>query len=113
MKKILLIDGFSILHRAFYAIPPLTTVEGVHTGAIFGFMNILLRFLDEEKPDYVGVAFDLPAPTFRHAQYGAYKGTRRAMPDELREQIPTLKGLLTKMNLPPVECAGYEADDII
>ncbi|MCL2365002.1 MAG: DNA polymerase I, partial [Defluviitaleaceae bacterium] len=89
------------------------TVEGVHTGAIFGFMNILLRFLDEEKPDYLSVAFDLPAPTFRHEQYGAYKGTRRAMPDELRAQIPTLKELLAKMNVPPVECAGYEADDII
>jgi DNA polymerase-1 len=113
MKKILLIDGFSILNRAFYALPPFTTAAGEHTGAIFGFMSILLRFLDEEKPDYITVAFDLPAPTFRHERYGAYKGTRRAMPDELREQIPALKVLLTKMGLPPTECTGYEADDII
>jgi len=113
VEKILLVDGFSILNRAFYALPPLTTASGVHTGAIFGFMNILTRFLDEEKPAYVTVAWDLPVPTFRHERYGAYKGTRRTMPDELREQVPTLKNLLAKMNLPAAECAGYEADDII
>ncbi|MCL2500208.1 MAG: DNA polymerase I [Defluviitaleaceae bacterium] len=113
LKKILLIDGFSILNRAFYALPPLTTAAGEHTGAIFGFMNILFRFIDEEKPDYITVAFDLPVPTFRHERYGAYKGTRRAMPDELREQVPTLKSLLIKMGLPPAEYAGYEADDVI
>jgi DNA polymerase-1 len=113
MKKIMLVDGFSILNRAFYALPPLSTKTGVHTGAVFGFMSIFLRFLDEEKPDYITVAFDLPIPTFRHERYGAYKGTRRSMPDELREQVPTLKTLLTKMGLPPAECAGYEADDII
>ncbi|MCL2187860.1 MAG: DNA polymerase I [Defluviitaleaceae bacterium] len=113
MKKILLIDGFSILNRAFYALPPLTTASGAHTGAIFGFLSILMRFLDEEKPDYITVAFDLPVPTFRHERYGAYKGTRKSMPDELREQVPTLKALLEKMGLPPAECAGYEADDII
>ncbi|MCL2605092.1 MAG: DNA polymerase I [Defluviitaleaceae bacterium] len=113
LKKILLIDGFSILNRAFYALPPLTTAAGEHTGAIFGFMSILFRFIDEEKPDYITVAFDLPVPTFRHELYGAYKGTRRAMPDELREQVPTLKSLLVKMGLPPAEYAGYEADDVI
>jgi len=113
VKKILLIDGFSILNRAFYALPPLTTAAGVHTGAVFGFMSIFLRFLDEEKPDYITIAFDLPQPTFRHERYGAYKGTRRSMPDELREQVPLLKALLEKMNLPPAECAGFEADDVI
>jgi DNA polymerase-1 len=113
MKKILFVDGFSILNRAFYALPPLTTAKGEHTGAIFGFISILLRFIDEEKPDYITVAFDLPVPTFRHERYGAYKGTRRSMPDELRAQVPVLKDLLAKMDLPPAECAGYEADDVI
>ncbi|MCL2204542.1 MAG: DNA polymerase I [Defluviitaleaceae bacterium] len=113
MKKILLVDGFSILNRAFYALPAFTMSSGAHTGAIFGFMGILLRFVDEEKPDYITVAFDLPVPTFRHERYGAYKGTRRAMPDELRQQVPALKALLGKMGLSPAEYPGYEADDII
>ena len=111
--KILLIDGFSILNRAFYAIPLLTAPSGEFTNAVYGFLNILFRFLDEEKPDYLTVAFDLPQPTFRHEAYGAYKGTRKSMPDELRAQVPILKGLLAKMQIKMAECPGFEADDII
>ncbi|MCL1787632.1 MAG: DNA polymerase I [Defluviitaleaceae bacterium] len=112
-KKILLIDGFSILNRAFYALPPLSNKEGEYTNAVFGFMNIFFRFCDEENPDYITVAFDLPQPTFRHEAYGAYKGTRKGMPDELRAQVPTLKNLLEKMHINIAECAGFEADDVI
>jgi len=112
-RKILLIDGFSILNRAFYALPLLSTKDGEYTNAVFGFMNIFFRFCDEEQPDYITVAFDLPQPTFRHEQYGAYKGTRKGMPDELRAQVPTLKHLLEKMQINIAECAGFEADDVI
>jgi len=112
-RKILLIDGFSILNRAFYALPLLTTKEGEYTNAVYGFMNIFFRFCDEEKPDYITVAFDLPQPTFRHEKYGAYKGTRKSMPEELRGQVPILKDLLAKMQIGIAECPGFEADDVI
>ena len=111
--KILLIDGFSILNRAFYALPLLSNSEGEYTNAVFGFLNIFLKFLDEEKPDFVTVAFDLPQPTFRHEMYGAYKGKRKGMPDELCTQVPTLKVLLEKMGVVLASCVGYEADDVI
>ncbi|MCL2456639.1 MAG: DNA polymerase, partial [Defluviitaleaceae bacterium] len=111
--KLLLFDGFSILNRAFYALPPLTNSAGEFTNAIYGFLNIFFRFVDEEKPEHVIVAFDLPQPTFRHEMFGAYKGTRKGMPDELRAQVPALKTLLQKMGVVLSECAGYEADDII
>ena len=111
--KILLIDGHSILNRAFYGLPDLTNSEGRHTGAVYGFLNILFRILDEEKPKYLTVAFDLHEPTFRHKMYDAYKGTRKAMPEELREQVPVIKELLQKMNITTVELPGYEADDVI
>jgi len=111
--KILLFDAFSVLNRAFYAIPLLTNKEGEYTNAVYGFMNIFLRFLDEEKPDYITVAWDLPQPTFRHEAYGAYKANRKGMPDELRAQVPTLKALLEKMQINMAECPGYEADDVI
>lgn len=84
-KKIVLIDGHSIMNRAFYGLPLLSNSEGLHTNAVLGFLNILFRVLDEEKPEYLAVAFDLPAPTFRHKMYKDYKGTRHPMPDELRE----------------------------
>jgi len=112
-EKILLIDGLSILNRAFYAIPLLSTKDGEYTNAVYGFMNILLRFCDEEKPDYITIAFDLPQPTFRHEEYGAYKGTRKGMPDELRAQVPMLKKLLEKMQINTADCPGFEADDVI
>ena len=113
MEKLLLIDGNSIMNRAFYGVPDLTNVNGLHTNAVYGFLNILFKFLDEEKPDYLAIAFDLHAPTFRHKMYEAYKGTRKGMPDELREQVPYLKNLIREMNIKTVELEGYEADDLL
>ena len=98
-EKILLIDGHSILNRAFYGLPDLTNSEGLHTGAVYGFLNIILRILEEEKPKYLTVAFDLHAPTFRHKIYEAYKGTRKPMPQELREQVPLIKEMLQAMGV--------------
>ena len=112
-KKIVLIDGHSILNRAFYGVPELTNSAGLHTNAVYGFLNILLKLLEEERADYLAVAFDLPAPTFRHERYAEYKGTRKSMPDELREQVPLLKELLAAMNIKTVSLEGYEADDVI
>ncbi len=113
MEKLLLIDGHSILHRAFYGMPDLTNASGVHTGAVYGFLNILFKLLEEEKPDYLTVAFDVHAPTFRHEIYEAYKGTRKPMPPELREQVPLLKKVLEAMDIACCEQAGLEADDIL
>ncbi|MCL2378077.1 MAG: DNA polymerase I [Defluviitaleaceae bacterium] len=112
-QKILLVDGFSILNRAFYALPLFTNSSGEYTNAVYGFLSILMRFHDEEKPDFITVAFDLPKPTFRHERYAEYKATRKSMPEELIGQVPTLKNLLTKMNINISECPGYEADDVI
>ena len=112
-EKILLIDGHSILNRAFYGLPDLTNSEGRHTGAVYGFLNILFKVLEEEKPDYLTVAFDLHAPTFRHKIYDAYKGTRKAMPEELREQVPLMKEMLGAMGVDIVSMEGYEADDLL
>ena len=111
--KIVLIDGHSILNRAFYGVPNLTNSEGLHTNAVYGFLNIMFRILDEEQPQYLAVAFDLHAPTFRHKMYEAYKGTRHAMPEELREQVPVIKEMLKAMQIPTVTQEGYEADDIL
>ena len=97
-EKILLIDGHSILNRAFYGLPDLTNSEGLHTGAVYGFLNILFKVLGEEKPEYLAVAFDRSEPTFRHAKYPEYKGTRKPMPQELKKQIPLLKEMLEKIN---------------
>ena len=112
-EKLVLIDGHSILNRAFYGMPDLTNSAGLHTGAVYGFLNILFRILDEEKADYLAVAFDVHAPTFRHEAYPEYKGTRHAMPDELREQVPLIKKVLQAMKIYTVEQAGLEADDIL
>lgn len=112
-EKIVLIDGHSIINRAFYGVPDLTNAEGLHTNGIYGFLNIMLRILDEEKPEYLTVAFDLQPPTFRHLMYEAYKGTRKGMPDELREQVPVLKELLSAMGIPFLMLEGYEADDLL
>ena len=111
--KIVLIDGHSILNRAFYGIPMLTSSEGLHTNAVYGFLNILFRILDEEKPEYLAVAFDMKAPTFRHKIYPEYKGTRSPMPEELKEQVPLMKEMLTAMGIPLMMLEGYEADDLI
>lgn len=113
MKKIVLIDGHSILNRAFYGVPDLTNSAGFHTNAVYGFLNILFKIMEEEKPDYLTVAFDVKAPTFRHELYKEYKGTRRPMPEELREQVPVMKEVLKAMGIKIMEQAGLEADDIL
>ena len=112
-EKIVLIDGNSIVNRAFYGLPDLTTTDGRHTNGILGFFNILLKLLEEEKPQYLAVAFDVKHPTFRHEMYAEYKGTRKGMPEELREQIPVLKELLDACGILRLERPGYEADDIL
>lgn len=109
----MLIDGHSILNRAYYGLPALTGEDGTPTGALYGFLNIMFRFIDEEKPDYLAVAFDLSAPTFRHKMYEAYKGTRKPMDPELKVQVPLIKDILKSMNIPIIEKEGFEADDII
>lgn len=112
-EKLMLVDGHSILNRAFYGLPDLTNAKGKHTGAVYGFLTILFRLLEEEKPDFLAVAFDVHAPTFRHEMYAAYKGTRKPMPEELREQLPLIKEVLAAMRIAMVEQAGLEADDIL
>ncbi|MBE5972540.1 MAG: DNA polymerase I [Lachnoclostridium sp.] len=113
MEKLVLIDGHSILNRAFYGVPNLTNSEGLHTNAVYGFLNILFKLLEEEKPQYLAVAFDLKAPTFRHIMYDDYKGTRKPMPQELHEQVPLMKEALCAMGIPILTKEGYEADDVL
>ena len=113
MGKLVLIDGHSILNRAFYGVPELTNSKGLHTNAVYGFLNIMFRVIEDEGADYLAVAFDLKEPTFRHKMYAAYKGTRKPMPQELHEQVPVMKEVLTAMGVPILTKAGYEADDIL
>ena len=112
-KKIVLIDGHSILNRAFYGLPDMTTSKGEHTNAVLGFLNIMFKILEEEKPDYLTVAFDTHHPTFRHEMFTEYKGTRKGMPDELHAQVPVIKEVLKAMKITVIEKAGIEADDIL
>lgn len=112
-EKIMLVDGHSIINRAFYALPALKNKNGDYTNGVYGFLNIIIKFFNEENPDYLAVAFDLSAPTFRHDKFVEYKGTRKSMPEELRPQIPMLKDLLRKMNIPIYEIEGFEADDVL
>ncbi len=112
-ERIVLIDGHSILNRAFYALPDLTNAEGLHTNAVYGFLNMMLKEFEEEEAAYAAVAFDLRAPTFRHRMYKDYKGTRKPMPPELAEQVPLIREMLTAMEIPVLELEGYEADDIL
>lgn len=112
-EKIVLIDGHSILNRAFYGVPDLTNSSGFHTNAIYGFLNIMFKILAEETPKYLTVAFDVHAPTFRHEMYAEYKGTRKQMPEELREQVPVMKKVLRAMGIKIIEQAGLEADDLL
>lgn len=112
-EKIVLIDGHSILNRAFYGLPDLTNSAGHHTNAVYGFLNILFRILEEEKPQYLTVAFDLSAPTFRHKMYDGYKGTRKPPVPEFREQVPLIKEVLLAMGVNCVQLEGYEADDLL
>lgn len=111
--KVLLIDGNSIVNRAFYGLPLLTTKKGVYTNAVYGFLNMFLKVYEEEQAKYAVVAFDVNKPTFRHLKYEAYKGTRKGMPEELKLQIPLLKEVLNCMNIKIIEIEGYEADDIL
>lgn len=112
-EKLVLVDGHSILNRAFYGVPDFTNSEGTHTNAIFGFLNILFKIIEEEKPQYLCVAFDVHHPTFRHEMYEEYKGTRKPMLPELRQQVPLMKEMLTALNITITELPGFEADDIL
>ena len=112
-EKIVLIDGHSILNRAFYGVPDLTNADGLHTNAVYGFLNIMFKILDQEKPEYLTVAFDVHAPTFRHEMFEEYKGTRKPMAEELRQQVPVIKEVLQAMGVKIIEKAGLEADDIL
>ena len=109
-RKLVLIDGNSIVNRAFFAIPDLTNAQGVHTNAIYGFLNIMFRILNEESPEFLVVAFDVHEPTFRHKMYEAYKGTRKGMPDELRQQMPILKELLRAMGKRSGGCGSISVE---
>ncbi len=111
--KLLILDGNSVINRAFFGVKPLTTRDGLYTHAIFGFLNILEKMQKEEQPDALCVAFDLHGPTFRHEKYEGYKATRHGMPEELAQQMPVMKDVLRAMNIPIYECQGWEADDII
>ena len=112
--KLMVLDGNSVVNRAYYGVRTmLKTHDGLYTNAIFGFLNILTRLVDEEQPEALCVTFDLRAPTFRHEAYADYKAGRRPMPEELRMQIPVLKDVLEQMNIPRYEKEGYEADDLI
>lgn len=111
--KLLILDGNSVINRAYFGVKPLTTREGLYTHAIYGFLNILERMEKEEQPDAVAVAFDLHGPTFRHLRYDGYKATRHGMPEELAQQMPYAKDVLRAMNIPIYECQGWEADDVI
>lgn len=112
-ETFLIIDGHSMMNRAFYGLPDLTNAEGKHTNAVLGFLNIMFKILEEEKPEYLAVAFDVHAPTFRHRMFDAYKGTRHPMPEELKEQIPLIQEVLKAMGILILTKEGYEADDII
>ena len=111
--KLLILDGNSVINRAYFGVKPLTTREGLYTHAIYGFLNILERMEKEEQPDAICVAFDLHGPTFRHEKYDGYKANRHGMPEELAQQMPIVKQVLQAMNIPVYACQGWEADDVI
>ena len=112
-KRLLLVDANSLANRAFYALPPLSTRSGIPTGAIYGFLNMLLKLVEERKPNHIICAFDHPSPTFRHTEFEEYKSTRKPSPDEFKAQMPILKETLSVLGLAHVELPGFEADDII
>ena len=111
--KLMVLDGNSVINRAYYGVRALTTQDGFYTNAIYGFLNILEKLRADEHPDALCVTFDLKAPTFRHLQYDGYKATRHPMPDELAMQMPVMKDVLRAMCIPIFECEGWEADDVI
>src|SRR3989344_6304871 len=112
-KKLVLVDGHAVFHRAYHAMPPLTTSKGELVNAVFGFTGMLLRAIADIKPEYIAVTFDTAEPTFRHQEYTAYKAQRVSAPEELQEQMPRVKEVLSVLNIPVFELAGYEADDVI
>ena len=111
--KLMILDGNSIINRAFYGVGYLSSQSGQPTGAIYGFLNIMQSLLDEEKPEALAVAFDEKGPTFRHTAYEGYKATRKPMPDDLASQMPILKEILSAMHIPTYSLQGWEADDIL
>ena len=111
--RLMLLDGNGLIYRGYFALPPLTTSKGELVNAVFGFCSIVLRGIQDIRPDYVAVAFDLQGPTFRHEQYAEYKATRQRMPDDLRDQFPKVREVVKALRLPVYELAGYEADDVI
>ncbi len=113
MDRLMLLDGNGLIYRGYFALPPLTTSKGELVNAVFGFCSIVLRGIQDIRPDYVAVAFDLPGPTFRHEQYAEYKATRQRMPDDLRDQFPKVREVVKALRIPVYELAGYEADDVI
>ena len=113
MNKLILLDSNSLIYRAFHALPPLTNSKGQNTGAVFGFVNMLTGLIEQEKPTHIAAAFDLKAPTFRHTMFDGYKATRKPMPDELAEQLPYVKRILSSMKIKILELEGFEADDIL
>ena len=112
-KKFILVDGQGLLYRAFYALPQLTTTYGQVVNAVYGFTMILIRLLEEEKPEYIVITFDTPVPTFRHKEFKEYKAHRKKMPDELIRQIPLIKEIINNYNIAICSKEGYEADDVI
>src|SRR5436190_17556829 len=113
MERLMLLDGFGLVYRGYYALPPLTTSRGELVNGVFGFCSIVLRGFQDLKPDYVAVAFDLSGPTFRHEQFADYKATRTRMPDDLRDQFPKVREVVKALRIPSYEQPGFEADDVI
>ena len=113
MERLMLLDGNGLIYRGYFALPPLTTSKGELVNAVFGFCSIVLRGIQDIRPDYVAVAFDLQGPTFRHEQYAEYKATRQRMPDDLRDQFPKVREVVKALRIPVYELAGFEADDVI
>src|SRR5215218_8951026 len=113
MERLMLLDGYGLVYRGYFALPPLTTSRGELVNGVFGFASIVLRGLQDLQPDYLAVSFDLPGPTFRHEQYADYKATRTKMPDDLRDQFPKVREVVKALRIPVYEMQGYEADDVI
>ena len=112
-ERLMLLDGYGLVYRGYFALPPLTTSKGDLVNGAFGFASIVLRGIQDLQPDYVAVSFDLPGPTFRHEQYADYKATRARMPDDLRDQFPKVREIVKALRIPVYEMQGYEADDVI
>src|SRR3954471_13264606 len=113
MERLMLLDGFGLVYRGYYALPPLTTSKGELVNGVFGFCSIVLRGVADLRPDYIAVAFDLSGPTFRHEQYADYKATRTRMPDDLAAQFPKVREVVKALRIPVYEQQGFEADDVI